>query len=162
VKKKAGKKKAVAKKVVVKKTVAAKKKAAAKKTAVARVSPLRGMSVADWTKKYTRGWQTDAVARLVRVVRAAAPEAVHDIKWGQPIFEQNGPFAFIKPAKAHLSFGFWRGADLEDRTGGKLERGDRMGHIKFRAISDINEAAIFEMVRQAVRLNVELGSPTKR
>ncbi len=143
------------------------KKAAAKKVNVGgreiyKVSPLRGMSVADWTKKHTSGWQTEAVTRLVGIVRAAAPEAVHAIKWSQPIFEHNGPFAFIKPAKAHLSFGFWRGADIEDRTGGKLERGDRMGHVKFRAVGEIDDAALRDMVRQAVRLNAELGSPTKR
>jgi hypothetical protein len=117
------------------------------------------MSVEEWIATRTGGWQTDVIRRMVAVVATAAPGAVAAIKWSQPIFEQNGPFAFIKPARAHVSFGFWRGAEVIDPRG-ILERGDRMGHFKLTAPDQLDEAALAEMVRDAVRLNLEKGSPT--
>src|SRR5262252_110477 len=102
---------------------AAKKAPAKKASKIYKVSPLRGMSIEAWIKAKTSGWQSDVIRRMVAVVKKAAPESVAAIKWSQPIFEQNGPFAFIKPAKAHVSFGFWRGAEVVDPKG-ILERGD--------------------------------------
>jgi hypothetical protein len=128
---------------------------------VYKVSPLRGMSMEDYIDKKLSGWQAEATRRLVALVARAAPSSTAAIKWSQPIFEDNGPFAFIKPAKAHLSFGFWRGAELTDKKG-LLSRGDRMGHIKFTSLEAIDEAALEPLVREAVRLNREKGSPTRR
>jgi hypothetical protein len=127
---------------------------------VYKVSPLRGMSVADYIAEKLSGWQAEATRILVALVARAAPSSSVSIKWSQPVFEENGPFAFIKPAKAHLSFGFWRGGQLVDQTGGRLQRGDRMGHIKYTALDQIDVAALEPMVREAVRLNHEKGNPT--
>jgi len=135
--------------------------AAPAKRTVAKVSPLRGMSVEDWIAAKTTAWQSDVIRKMVAVVRRAAPGATHAIKWSQPIFEQNGPFAFIKPAKAHVSFGFWRGAEVADPKG-ILERGDRMGHFKVKSELELDERALATMVKHAVRLNHEKGSPTTR
>ena len=144
---------------------AAKKPARRPARAAARasyaVSPLRGMPVEAWIAKKTSGWQSDLIRRMVRIVAAAAPGSVAAIKWSQPIFEENGPFAFIKPAKAHVSFGFWRGAEVADPRG-LLQRGDRMDHFKITAPDQLDEGALAAMVRDAVRLNREKGSPTRR
>jgi hypothetical protein len=34
--------------------------------------------------------------RLRHIVRQAAPGARESIKWAQPVYEDNGPFAYIK------------------------------------------------------------------
>ncbi|HEV8321153.1 MAG TPA: DUF1801 domain-containing protein [Myxococcota bacterium] len=141
------------------KRAATKKRTPAAKTYA--VSPLRGMPVEEWIATKTSGWQSDVIRRMIGIVAAAAPSSVVAIKWGQPTFEQNGPFAFIKPARAHVSFGFWRGAQIADPRG-ILERGDRMGHFKLTAPDQLDEAALAEMVRDAVRLNAAKGSPTVR
>jgi hypothetical protein len=147
------------------------KRAAAPKPAVAtpkasdrdayKVSPMRGMAIEDWIAQETTGWQRDVVRRVVDVVKRTVPDTTVSIKWAQPVFELNGPFAFIKPAKAHLSVGFWRGAELTDPKG-ILERGNRMGHFKLRGPSELNEKALAGLVKEAVRLNREKGSPTIR
>ena len=164
--KKTAKRKPAAKKAPVAKKTAKKtaaKKPAAKKPArkTPSVSPLRGMSIEDWIAKKASGWQGDVVRRVIAVVKRAAPAASCSIKWAQPVFEQNGPFLFVMPARAHLSVGFWRGAEVADPKG-LLERGDRMGHFKLRAGADLDEAALAAMVRDAVRLNAEKGPPTRR
>jgi hypothetical protein len=119
------------------------------------------MPIDEWVAAKTAGWVTETVRQLLALVRSAAPEATVSIKWGQPVFEQNGPFAFIKPAKAHVSLGFWRGAELSDPKD-ILERGDRMGHVKITSPSELHAAALRAMVQHAVRLNLAKGDPTKR
>jgi hypothetical protein len=146
------------------------KKAAPKTSAAAKarrdrevykVSPLRGMPVEKWIAAKTGGWQSEVVRRVLDVFKRAAPEATCSIKWAQPVWELEGPFAFVKPAKAHVSVGFWRGSEVADPKG-LLSRGDRMGHFKLLGPDELDEAALAAMVKDAVRLNKSKGSPTKR
>jgi len=119
------------------------------------------MPVAQWIKAKTSGWQTNVVERIVALTKRAAPDATLSIKWAQPVFELNGPFAYIKPAKAHVTFGFWRGAELGDPAG-VLEGGDRMKHVRIPADEPLNEARLAAFVREAVALNRAKGDPTQR
>jgi len=65
--------------------------------------------------------QAETITALCGLVRAAAPEAVESIKWGEPVYELNGAFAFIKAATVHVTIGFWRGTEIPDPSG--LPRG---------------------------------------
>lgn len=159
-------KKAPATKTAARKPVA-RKPATGKSTAskpptrtVARVSPLRGMDVERYIESKIAGWQQGAARRIVALVARVAPSSSVSIKWSQPVFEQNGPFAFLRAAKAHLTVGFWRGAELPDAPG--FERGDRMGNIKFKDAAQVDERLLESLVRAAVRLNLEKGNPTRR
>jgi hypothetical protein len=106
------------------------------------------------------------VAQCLReVVRRAAPDARESIKWAQPVYESNGPFLAMKAASKHVTLTFWRGAALAASAdpGHLLDGdGDRMRHVQFRPTDDIPADAIAGLVREAVRLNAELGDPTKR
>jgi len=103
--------------------------------------------------------QREIVDRLRRLVKSAAPSATEVFKWAEPVYETNGPFAYIKAHKAHVTLGFWRGAELMD-TSARLETsGSKMAHMKIRSTSDIPEAEVRRLVRQAVRLNATKGNP---
>jgi len=62
-------------------------------------------------------WRAGTVMELDALVRKAAPKSRASIKWAQPVYEQGGPFAFIKAATAHVTIGFWLGAELKDPKG---------------------------------------------
>jgi hypothetical protein len=128
--------------------------------ATPKVSPLRGMPVEDWVKAKARGEQLDIVRGLLAIAQKVAPKATISIKWGQPVVEENGPVAFIKVAKAHVTFGFWRGAQLTDPEG-LLEGGERMKHVKIATADRLDEKALSALLRQAVSLNRTEGDPTK-
>lgn len=49
------------------------------------------------------------VSALLALVGDAAPKAKLSIKWAQPVFEQNGPFCYVRAFKSHVNLGFWRG-----------------------------------------------------
>ena len=72
------------------------------------------------------------MASLRRIVDAAVPNASSTIKWAQPVWESDGPFAYIKAFERSVNIGFWRGAELDD-PGGVLEgEGERMKHFTLR------------------------------
>lgn len=126
-----------------------------------KVSPLRGMPVEDWVKAKASGAQLSVVQRLLTMAQKVAPKATTSIKWGQPVVDENGPVAFIKVAKAHITFGFWRGAELADPKG-LLEGGERMKHVKIASAETLDEKALSALLRQAISLNRTQGNPTKR
>lgn len=127
----------------------------------AKVSPLRGMPVAEWVSKKTDGWQTAVVKHLLDLAEKAAPDAAVAIKWGQPVLDLGGPLAFIRVAKAHVTFGFWRGAELTDEKG-VLEGGARMKHLKIASGADVDDRLIGRLVREAAALNRAKGDPSAR
>lgn len=106
--------------------------------------------------------QRAIAARLRRIVKAAAPDAIESIKWAQPVYESNGPFAFMKKATAHVTFGFWRGVELDAGRGILESSGSVMAHMKIRSEDEIDDRMVARLVKDAVRLNREKGDPTKR
>jgi hypothetical protein len=104
-------------------------------------------------------WRAGVVEELRRVVDDAAPDARSMIKWAQPVWESNGPFAYIKAFSRSVNIGFWRGVQLDDPAGILVGEGDRMKHVTLREGDEIRAAELATFVRQAVQLNRELGSP---
>jgi hypothetical protein len=104
----------------------------------------------------------DVAAALRAAVRAAAPEAVESIKWGQPVYDAGGPFAALKAYPRWITLTFWRGAAIPDPEGLLEGDGDRMRHARFGAVSEVRADAIAALIRSAVDMNRELGDPTRR
>jgi hypothetical protein len=106
-------------------------------------------------------WRADVVSELRRVVDRAAPEAKSTIKWAQPVWESNGPFAYVKAFGRSVNIGFWRGTQLDDPAGILDGDGDRMKHVTLREGDTVRSDELRAFVRQAVELNRELGSPAR-
>ena len=104
-------------------------------------------------------WRAAIVTELRRVVDDAAPEATGTIKWAQPVWESDGPFAYVKAFGRSVNIGFWRGVQLDDPAGILEGDGDRMKHVTLREGDAVPADALGGFVRQAIELNRELGSP---
>jgi hypothetical protein len=107
------------------------------------------------------GWQAEVVSSVREIIREAAPEATESIKWAQPVYEDHGPFCYVKAFKNHVNFGFWRGSELPDPEGIIVSSGKKMGHVKLTGVEDLQPDLFAEYVRAAVDLNRRLGDPTK-
>jgi hypothetical protein len=107
------------------------------------------------------GWQVDVLTALRALVREAAPGATEAFKWAQPVYEQNGPFCYIKVFPRHINFGFWRGAELSAPDGLLQAGGTRMAHIKLTGLADVNREVFQKLVKDAVELNQTMGDPPK-
>ena len=106
-------------------------------------------------------WRSDTVASLRRIVDGAAPDAFSTIKWAQPVWESDGPFAYVKAFGRSVNIGFWRGAELDDPAGILEGQGERMKHLTLREGNAIPADELAALVRQAISLNREYGSPAR-
>lgn len=82
------------------------------------------------------------------------------MKWGQPVYEEDGPICYFKSFSDHVTFGFWRGTEMPDPAGLLRGEGDKMRHVRLTMFDDIPRDPLEEFVRNAVRLNRERGNPT--
>jgi hypothetical protein len=106
-------------------------------------------------------WQRVVIEKLRMIVKSTAPHVSEVYKWGQPVYEHKGPFAYVKAHAAQVNFGFWRGADLDDPKRMLQGEGERMRHVKILETHVIDDAVFGAFVKQAVTLNDKKGDPTK-
>ena len=156
----AAKKPAAKKKPVAKKKLAAKKTPAAKKT-VKPSARERGVTIEQYFATLLPAYKPIAL-QLDALVRATVPGVTASIKWGQPVYEKNGPMIWAKAFAKHFGFGFWRGAELPDPAGVLEGAGDRMRHVKLRSKDDIDEKILRALIVAAANANAKKGDPTKR
>ncbi len=98
----------------------------------------------------------DRLAPLARelraVIRRAVPEASESIKWGMPVYEDDGMICAIRPARDHVALQFYgKGARLEDPEGLLEGTGRRMRHVKVRSPRDIHRRRFTSWIREAAR-----------
>ena len=106
-------------------------------------------------------WQAEIVRAVRKIILDAAPDAKESVKWAQPVYENNGPFAYIKAFKNAVNFGFWRGVDLEDPKNLLQGSGEKMRHVKLTGMDQVHPRVFADFVKQALALNLEKGDPTK-
>lgn len=126
------------------------------------VSPDKGKSVSWYIEEKITGWQQEVATALHSLTLEMVPEVKHSVKWAQAVYESpEGPLAYMRGSKNHLTFGFWRGAELDDPTGILEGSGDKMQHVKIKSPDGLDRDAIGKFIRQAAQLNKEKGDPTK-
>jgi hypothetical protein len=107
------------------------------------------------------GWRRTTVEGLRAAIRAAARQE-EVIKWGNIVYLADGPVMMIRAEDERVLLGFWRGQRLREleprlRPGGKYE----MATIELRSGDRIAPATVRRLTTAAVRLNRELGDPTR-
>jgi hypothetical protein len=105
------------------------------------------------------GWRAQLVTSLRRAVRGVAG-LEEEIKWGHLVYSHGGPVLLIRAETERVLFGFWRGKllrELEPRlkAGGKYE----MATLELREGATLKSTEVRRLVRQALKLNQELGDP---
>lgn len=114
-------------------------------------------------------WRGATLAKIRALIHAADPAIVEEWKWvkpsnpGTPVFSHAGIVCTAETYKAAVKMTFAKGASLPDPAG--LFNASLDGNVR-RAIdihqSDtINEAALKDLIRAAVALNLASKSPRK-
>lgn len=109
-------------------------------------------------------WRGKTLARVREIIHKADPEIVEEWKWmGTPVFSHSGIVCTGETYKDHVKMTFAKGASLKDPA--RLFNSSLDGNVR-RAIDihqgdKINEAALKDLIRAAVALNVENKSKTK-
>jgi hypothetical protein len=103
-------------------------------------------------------WRGRTLARVRQLIKDADPEIVEEWKWrGTPVWSHNGLVCTGEAYKSVVKMTFSKGASLKDPSG--LFNSSLEGNVR-RAIDiheedKINEAALRDLVRAAVALNLK-------
>jgi hypothetical protein len=103
-------------------------------------------------------WRGKMLATVRRILHEADPEIVEEWKWrGTPVFSHGGIVCTGETYKSVVKLTFAKGAALKDASG--LFNSSLEGNVR-RAIDihegeKINEAALKELIRAAVALNLK-------
>jgi hypothetical protein len=114
-------------------------------------------------------WRGKTLARVRDIIHAADPEIVEELKWakatspGTPVFSHGGIVCTGETYKSVVKMTFAKGAALKDPSG--LFNSSLEGNVR-RAIDihegdNINEAALKDLIRAAVALNVDRNAGGK-
>jgi hypothetical protein len=114
-------------------------------------------------------WRGKTLAKVRTIIQAADPEIVEEWKWakatspGVPVFSHGGIVCTGETYKNAVKLTFAKGAALPDPSG--LFNSSLDGNVR-RAIDihegeKINEAALKDLIRAAVALNVAVKGKTK-
>ena len=109
-------------------------------------------------------WRGKTLAKVREIIHDADPEIVEEWKWmGTPVFSHAGIVCTGETYKNHVKMTFAKGAVLKDRSG--LFNSSLEGNIR-RAIDihegdKIDEAALKDLIRAAVALNLHLKSKSR-
>jgi hypothetical protein len=109
-------------------------------------------------------WRGKTLARVRALIHEADPEIVEEWKYmGTPIFEHAGPVCTGETYKSIVKLTFAKGASLNDpaRPFNSSLDGNVRRAIDIHEGEKINEAALKELVREAVALNVRSKSKPK-
>jgi len=109
-------------------------------------------------------WRGKALARVRKIIRAADAEMVEEWKWrGVPVWSRGGILCTGETYKAVVKMTFAKGAALPDPKGlfnSSLEGNVRRA-IDVREGEEVDAAALTELVRAAVALNLAKGKKGK-
>jgi len=123
----------------------------------------------DWKIKDLGDWRGEMLAKVRAIIHAADPEIVEERKWvkptsaGTPVFSHAGIVCTGETHKNVVKLTFARGASLKDPA--RLFNASLEGNMR-RAIDihegdKINEAALKNLIRAAVELNLTFQSKAK-
>jgi hypothetical protein len=102
------------------------------------------------------GWRGKMLAKARAIIRAADPEIVEEWKWETPVFSHAGIVCTGETYKSAVKLTFAQGAALKDPA--KLFNSSLEGKIRraidFHENEKIDEAALKDLVRAAVALNL--------
>jgi hypothetical protein len=109
-------------------------------------------------------WRGKTLAKVREIVREADPEVVEEWKWrGVPVWSHAGMICTGETYKNAVKMTFAKGASLEDPSGlfnSSLEGNTRRA-IDFHEGDKIDEAALKDLIRAAVALNLKGKSKPK-
>jgi hypothetical protein len=108
-------------------------------------------------------WRGEMLARVRKLIHAAAPEITEEWKWGTAVYTQNGLVCAASAFKDHAKVNFFKGASLEDPKG-LFNAG--LGAKAIRSIDihqgdPLQEADLQDLVLAAIAFNLSGGKRSK-
>jgi hypothetical protein len=118
------------------------------------MAPTPSQEIDKYIKTLT-DWRGTTLVRLRKLILEAAPELSEEWKWDTPVWSCKGNVVAFGAFKDHAKLNFFKGASLKDPkklfNAGLEAKATRA--IDIHENSRIDEAALKDLIRQAVDLN---------
>jgi hypothetical protein len=118
------------------------------------MAPTPSQEIDKFIKEIT-DWRGPWIAKFRKLVLETAPEVAEEWKWGVPVWSYKGNVVASGVFKDHVKLNFFKGASLKDPkklfNAGLEAKATRA--IDINEGGKINEAALKDLIRQAVDLN---------
>ncbi len=103
--------------------------------------------------------EIQALARAARALLADVMPGITEVPWARQKIAGYGVgpkkmsqhFCYIAPFKRHLNLGFMYGAHLPDPQNLLEGKGANLRHIKIRAVADLEQPAVRELIERAAQ-----------
>ena len=100
--------------------------------------------------------QKRTISFIRKFVKKVAPSLTESVKWGNGVWlGEEWPVLFLHAKDDHLQFGFFGGSELSDQKKLLVGSGKYIKHVKIFKLSDIDETAFKQLVKEAVKLERE-------
>jgi len=115
----------------------------------------------DFRIKELGDWRGETLARVRRLIKEADPEVVEEWKWakpknpGIPVWYHGGGICTGETYKSAVKLTFFKGASLKDPSHLFTQDGTVRRAIDIHEGDKVDEAALKELVRAAVALNLK-------
>lgn len=126
-------------------------------------SPESASALIDGKIRELRDWRAKTLGKVRQLIHEADPEIVEEWKWTTPVWSHGGIVCTGETYKNAVKMTFPKGASLKDPSGlfnssleGKVRRA-----IDLREGEKVNEAALKDLIRAAVALNLKAKSKPK-
>lgn len=123
-------------------------------------SPESASALIDGKIRELRDWRAKTLGKVRQLIHEADPEIVEEWKWTTPVWSHGGIVCTGETYKNAVKMTFPKGASLKDPSGvfnssleGKVRRA-----IDIREGETVNEAALKDLIRAAVALNLRAKS----
>jgi len=124
----------------------------------APIPPESASAFIDTKIKELGDWRGKTLAHMRKILHAADPEIVEEVKWrGVPVFSHGGIVCTGETYKSVVKLTFAKGAALPDPAGlfnSSLEGNVRRA-IDIREGEELNESALKDLIRAAVAINLK-------
>ncbi len=107
-------------------------------------------------------WSREICEKLRALVLSVSPGITEDWKWG-PHYYYEGMLCGFGAFKNHVSFVFFRGAELED-VAGIFQRemgGAKTRRLRFTAMEQVKVTLLKKYIREAMRINKSMPKPVR-
>ena len=126
-------------------------------------SPESASALIDGKIRELRDWRAKTLGKVRQLIHEADPEIVEEWKWTTPVWSHGGIVCTGETYKNAVKMTFPKGASLKDPSGvfnssleGKVRRA-----IDIREGEKVNEAALKDLIRAAVALNLKAKNKPK-
>ncbi len=90
--------------------------------------------------------------KLRKTIFEIEPNATEELKWSQPSYGKNKDVCYISGAKDHITFGFFRGTELDDPHSRLQGTGKGMRHVKIKDPGNV-DGPVKQLIKDAFALD---------